>query len=234
MDARILGTVMPVLEVTLNPGDSVVAEAGQLSWMTDSIRLHTSTRGVSGGVLGTMRRAIAGAGLFMTEYTAARRPGTVAFAAKLPGRIVPVTVERGVEYLLHRHGFLCASGDVRVTLSFQRRLGAGIFGGAGFTLQRVSGTGAAWAELSGEIVQYDLGPGETLRVHPGHVGMFDATVRFDITVMRGIRNILFGGDGLFLAALTGPGRVWLQSMTIANLAHAITPYLPLPEPDRQR
>ncbi|MEV4126763.1 AIM24 family protein [Nocardia sp. NPDC049707] len=232
MDARIIGTVMPVLEVSLIPGEGLVAEAGQLSWMTDSIRLHTSSRlSSSGGLLGAVKRAAAGAGWYMTEYTASKYPGRVAFAAKLPGQILPIGLEPGIEYLVHRHGFLCGTSDVRVTLSFQRRLGAGIFGGAGFTLQRLSGAGQAWAELSGEVVQYTLAAGETLRVHPGHVGMFDATVGFDITLLRGIRNILFGGDGLFLAALTGPGRVWLQSLTISNLAHALTPYLPQPNPN---
>ncbi|MFI1916330.1 TIGR00266 family protein [Nocardia sp. NPDC020380] len=229
MDARIRGTTMPVLEVSLEPGDSLIAEAGQLSWMTDSIRLHTSTRGAAGGVFGAVRRALAGAGLFMTEYTAARQPGRVSFAAKLPGQILPMRVEPGVEYMVHRHGFLCGAGDVRVSLSFQRRLGAGIFGGTGFTLQKITGSGYVWVELSGEVIQYDLAPGETLRVHPGHVGLFDASVRFDITIMRGVRNVLFGGDGLFLAALTGPGRVWLQSLTITNLAHALIPYLPVGE-----
>ncbi|MTE12426.1 TIGR00266 family protein [Nocardia aurantiaca] len=234
MDARIRGTVMPVLEVALDPGDRLIAEAGQLSWMTDAIRLNTSTRGAAGGVFGAVRRAMAGAGLFMTEYTAHREPGRVAFAAKLPGQILPVQVGKDREYLVHRHGFLCAAGDVRIALSFQRRLGAGIFGGAGFTLQRLSGDGYAWLELSGEVVHYDLGPGETLRVHPGHVGLFDATVDFDITMVKGIRNVLFGGDGLFLAALTGPGRVWLQSLTITNLAHSLIPYLPIPEVGTQQ
>ncbi|RDI63988.1 AIM24 family protein [Nocardia pseudobrasiliensis] len=230
MEARIIGTVMPVLEVGLDPGESVVAEAGQLSWMTDSIRLHTSTR-VGGGMFRAVKRAFAGAGFFMTEYGADLHPGLVAFAARLPGQIVPITLRPGADYLVHRHGFLCGAGDVEVSISFQRRLGAGIFGGTGFTLQRVSGNGYAWVELSGEVVQYDLQPGETLRVHPGHVGMFDARVNFDIAVMRGVRNILFGADGLFLAALTGPGRVWLQSLTISNLAQALLPYLPLPEPN---
>ncbi|MFI7004679.1 AIM24 family protein [Nocardia sp. NPDC050175] len=229
MDARILGTVMPVLEVTLAPGDTLIAEAGQLSWMTESIRLRTSSRVSPGGLLGAVKRAAAGAGWFLTEYTAAKSQGRVAFAAKLPGQIIPVTLGLGSEYLVHRHGFLCGTGDVRVALTFQRRLGAGIFGGAGFTLQRLSGSGYAWAELSGEVFQYTLAPGETLRVHPGHVGMFDATVGFDITVLRGVRNILFGGDGLFLAALTGPGRVWLQSLTVSNLAHVLLPYLPEPQ-----
>ncbi|QIS10308.1 TIGR00266 family protein [Nocardia arthritidis] len=226
MDSRIIGGVMPVLEITLDPGDRLNAEAGQLSWMTESIRLHTSTKGASSSLFGAVRRAASGGGLFMTEYTAAKMPGRVAFAAKLPGHIVPVALQPGGEYLVHRHGFLCATADVRLALSFQRRLGAGIFGGAGFTLQKLSGSGNAWIELSGEIVPYTLAPGETLRVHPGHIGMFDASVDFDITIIRGVRNILFGGDGLFLAQLTGPGRVWLQSMTISNLAHALTPYLP--------
>ena len=222
---------MPVLEVTLQPDDRVIAEAGQLSWMSETIRLHTSSRVMAGGVFGAVRRAFAGGGWFMTEYSAARHPGSVAFAAKLPGRIVPIAVAPEAQYLVHRHGFLCATADVRVSLSFQRRLGAGIFGGTGFMLQRVGGSGQAWVELSGEVVQYDLAPGQTLRVHPGHVGMFEAGVDFDITVLRGVRNILFGGDGLFLAALTGPGRVWLQSLTMSNLAHALTPYLPLPDSD---
>lgn len=233
MDARIRGTVMPVLEVALEPGDRLIAEAGQLSWMTDSIRLSTSTRAAAGGVLGAVRRAMAGAGLFMTEYTAHRDPGMVSFAAKLPGQILPVPISKDREYLVHRHGFLCAAGDIRVALSFQRRLGAGIFGGAGFTLQRLAGDGYAWVELSGEVVQYDLARGETLRVHPGHIGMFDASVDFDITMIRGVRNLLFGGDGLFLAALTGPGRVWLQSLTITNLAHTLIPYLPASDPGTQ-
>ncbi|MCM6773663.1 TIGR00266 family protein [Nocardia sp. CDC159] len=232
METRIIGTVMPVLEVGLEPGESVVAEAGQLSWMTDSIRLHTSSA-VGGGMFRAVKRAFGGGGFFMTEYGADLHPGIVAFAAKLPGQVVPITVRPGEDYLVHRHGFLCGTADIGVSTSFQRRLGAGIFGGAGFTLQKVTGAGYAWVELSGEVVHYDLAPGETLRVHPGHIGMFEARVDFDITLMRGIRNILFGGDGLFLATLTGPGRVWLQSLTISNLAQALLPYLPLPERNGQ-
>ena len=115
---------------------------------------------------------------------------------------------------------------MEITVGFQQSLGAGIFGGDGFVLQKVTGAGEAWIELDGEVISYDLGPGETLRVHPGHVGMFDATVNFGITRIPGIKNLLFGGDGIFLAALTGPGRVWLQSLPLANLAHALSPYLP--------
>ena len=226
MDATITGSVMPVLEVSLSPGDILTAESGELSWMTDSIQLRTSTQMAGAkGFFGTLKRAVAGGGLFMTEYTAHGRPGRIAFAAKLPGHIVPVALRPDMPQMVHRHGFLCAAGDVELSLAFQRSLGAGIFGGSGFALQHLSGTGQAWVELSGEVISYTLAPGETLRVHPGHVGMFEKSVVFDITTIPGIKNAIFGGDGLFLASLTGPGRVWLQTLTISNLAHAITPYL---------
>ena len=127
--------------------------------------------------------------------------------------------------MIHRHGFLCATPGVELSVGFQQSLGAGIFGGDGFLLQRLAGNCQAWVELDGEVVTYDLAPGESLRVHPGHVGMFEGSVQFGITRIQGIRNMLFGGDGIFLAQLTGPGRVWLQSLPLANLAHALSPYL---------
>ena len=123
--------------------------------------------------------------------------------------------------MIHRHGFLCATPQIQIGVGFQQSLGAGIFGGDGFLLQKVSGQGTAWLELSGELVVSDLQPGETLRVHPGHVGAFQSSVAFQITTVPGIKNMIFGGDGIFLAALTGPGRVWLQTLPIARFAHAI-------------
>ena len=122
--------------------------------------------------------------------------------------------------MIHRHGFLCATPQVQIGVAFQQSLGAGIFGGDGFLLQRASGQGTAWLELSGELVVRDLQPGETLRVHPGHVGAFQSSVSFQITTVPGIKKMIFGGDGIFLAALTGPGRIWLQTLPIARLAHA--------------
>jgi uncharacterized protein (TIGR00266 family) len=224
MNDRIIGTTLPVLEVQLSPGESVLAVSGELSWMTQSIELQTTTQ--SGGGLGGLFKRVAGGGsLFMTRYTAQGAPGMVAFATKLPGHILPVDISAGGDYLVHRHGFLCGTAGVQLGVGFQQSLGAGIFGGDGFLLQRISGSGRAWIELDGEVVPYTLAAGETLRVHPGHVGMFDASVNFGITRIRGIRNMLFGGDGIFLAALTGPGRVWLQSLPLANLAHALSPYL---------
>jgi uncharacterized protein (AIM24 family) len=162
----------------------------------------------------------------MTEYRAYGAPGELAFATKVPGHILPVPVGNGYEYMVHRHGFICGTPEIQIGFGFQQSLGAGIFGGDGFVLQHVGGTGTAWIELSGEVVTKDLRPGETLRVHPGHVGAFQNGVSFEIARIPGIRNMIFGGDGIFLAALTGPGRVWLQSLPISRLAHALREYLP--------
>lgn len=226
MDHRILGTTMPVLEVMLNPGESVISVSGELSWMSAAIQMNTNTQmGGGGGMFGALKRATGGASLFMTEYRAEGGQGMIAFATKVPGHIMPIQVNPGQSYLVHRHGFLCATPGVELTVGFQQSLGAGIFGGEGFRLTRLGGSCLSWIELSGEVITYDLQPGETLRVHPGHVGMFDDRVRFEITRIKGIKNILFGADGLFLAALTGPGRVWLQSLPLPNLAHALSHYL---------
>jgi uncharacterized protein (TIGR00266 family) len=225
MEHRIIGTTLPVLELQMAAGESVVAVSGELSWMSQSIVLQT-TSGLSSGGLGSLfKRVVGGGSLFMTQYTAQGAPGLLAFATKMPGHILPIELGRGGDYLVHRHGFLCGTEGVQLSMGFQQSLGAGIFGGDGFLLQRVTGTGQAWVELDGEVIPYTLAPGETLRVHPGHVGMFDASVNFGITRIQGIRNMLFGGDGIFLAQLTGPGRIWLQSLPLSNLAHALRPYL---------
>jgi len=227
MQTRIQGTTMPVLEVQLDPNESVFSESGELSWMTASIQMATHTQaGGGGGLFGVLKRVAGGGSIFMTEYRAVQTPGEVAFATKLPGNIVPVELGQGTDYLVHRHGFLCATPQVSLSVGFQQSLGAGIFGGDGFLLQRVGGYGTAWLELSGELIVKDLAPGEMLRVHPGHVGAFQSGVGFQITMVPGIKNMIFGGDGLFLAVLTGPGRVWLQTLPISRLAHQIGEYLP--------
>ncbi len=226
MQSKITGTTMPVLEIGLDPGDVIVAEPGEFSWMTDNVRLNTTTQTAGArSFLGALGRAFGGGGLFMTEYRAEGGNGVIGFAAKIPGAIMEVPVQPGQTYMIHRHGFVCATRGVELSTGFQRSLGSGLFGGEGFVLQKLSGACTAWVELGGEIVTYDLQASESLQVHPGHIGMFDATVNFDIVFMRGITNALFGGDGLFIARLTGPGKVWLQSLTVPNLAHALRPYI---------
>jgi len=227
MQTRIQGTTMPVLDVLLDPNESVFSESGELSWMTSSIQMTTHTQmGGGGGFFGVLKRVAGGGSLFMTEYRAVGYPGEIAFAAKVPGHIVPVDVGPGREYMVHRHGFLCATPAIELSVGFQQSLGAGIFGGDGFLLQKIAGQGIAWLELSGELIVKDLAPGELLRVHPGHVGAFQSSVGFQITTVPGIKNMIFGGDGIFLAALMGPGRVWLQTLPLSRLAHALEPYMP--------
>lgn len=227
MQNRILGTTMPVLEFALDPNDAIISEAGELSWMSSNVQMTTHTQhGGGGGIFGAIRRVAGGGSLFMTEYRAIGGVGEVAFATRVPGHIVPVEVTQGMPYMVHRHGFLCATPAIELGVGFQQSLGAGIFGGDGFVLQKISGQGIAWLELSGELVIKDLAPNQTILVHPGHVGAFQGSVAFQIQRIPGIRNMIFGGDGIFLAALTGPGRVWLQTLPISKLAHQINEYLP--------
>jgi uncharacterized protein (TIGR00266 family) len=230
MQTKIQGTTMPVLDVQLEPNESVFSESGELSWMTASIQMTTHTQmGGGGGIFGALKRVAGGGSLFMTEYRAFGSTGVVSFATKVPGHIVPVEVSPGSEYMIHWHGFLCATTQVTIGVGFQQSLGAGVFGGNGFLLQKVGGQGTAWLELSGELIMKNLAPGEVLRVHPGHVGAFQASVGFQITTVPGIKNMIFGGDGIFLAVLQGPGTVWLQTLPISRLAHQIAEYLPRTE-----
>lgn len=227
MRTEITGTTLPVLQVTLAPGETLVAEPDRLSWMTPNIALRTTTATAgASGFFGAIGRAISGGGLFMTEFTAEGGEGLVSFAATVPGNISEVQVAPGRGFMIHRHGFLAGAHGVELAIGFQQTLGAGVFGGEGFVLQHLTGQGKAFVELGGEIISYALDPGQSLLVHPGHVGMFEDSVGFEITMMRGVKNVLFGGDGLFLAQLTGPGKIWLQSLTPAKLAHALRPYLP--------
>ncbi len=151
---------------------------------------------------------------------------SIAFAPRFPGSILPFKLAAGESILCRKQTFLCAEKSVTFEIAFQKRLGAGFFGGEGFIIQRLTGPGTVWLDLSGEVITYDLAPGQKILVHAGHVGAQAPSVNFDVQMLKGFRNILFGGEGLFLASLTGPGKVWLQSMPIMNLAEAIAQYLP--------
>ena len=224
MQAEIKGTTMPILQVSLEQGEEVVSTHGELAWMTPSITMSqtTNTGGGGGGFMQGLKRMVGGGGLFLTRYSG---PGAITFAAKVPGHIVPVDIEAGQAYLVHRHGWLCGTSGITPSVALQQGFRAGMYGGDGFILQKLEGQGRAWIELSGELTSYELPPGQTLLVHPGHVGMFAGTVQFQITRVPGIANLFFGGDGFNLVALTGPGRVWLQSMPLAMLAHALSHYI---------
>ncbi len=223
---RVIGTTMPVLEIRLQPGQRVVSQGGETSWMTPSVTMSTSTSGVgTSGLGGILRRALSGSTIFLSAFEVKSGTGTVAFATKMPGHIKAIHVGGGREFVVSRHGFLAGTEGVTLAVALQQRLGVGVFSGNGFLLQRIAGEGTAWVELSGELVQYDLEAGESMLVHPGHIGLFDGTVSMAIEQVHGVTNILFGADTLFLVRLTGPGSVYLQTLTVPGLAHALSPYI---------
>src|SRR5215831_8802509 len=205
---------MPVLSIHLEPGESVVAEAGEFSWMTDAIQMST---GIGDDLVdrSLLQHVVAGPSPLMSTYTAQGGPGTISFALKVPGSILPVDVRPGAEYMVHRRGFLAGTPGVEVSAGFQRSFRAGIFAGEGFSLQRLGGQGRAWVELSGQVVAHELAACQVVRV-------------------PGIANRYFGGDAHYFAELSGPGTVWLQSMPLPQLAASLIPYLPAaqdrPEP----
>ena len=222
MQYKLSGTVMQTLEIDLAPGETVYSQTNCMCWMNESIEMNTHT---GGGLFAGLKRTLGGGSFFVTEFSA-RGQGHVAFAPRFPGTIMPIPLRGGQSVICRKETFLCAEKSVTLELAWQQRFGAGLFGGEGFILQKVTGPGVVWLDLSGEVVERDLAAGERLLVNAGHVGVIDPTVNFDIQMIRGFRNILFGGEGLFLATLTGPGHIALQSMPIMNLAEEIGRYLP--------
>jgi len=222
MRYEITGAVMQTVAIDLAPGEIVYSQTNAMAWMNDQVTMDTHT---GGGFLAGLARSFGGGSFFITDFTA-RGLGHVAFAPRFPGTIIPALLQAGQSLICRKETFLVAEKSVALEIAWQRRLGAGFFGGGGFILQKVTGPGVVWLDLSGEVVERELGVGERLLVHAGHVGMFEPSVGFDIQMVTGFRNVLFGGEGLFLATLTGPGHIWLQSMPILNLAEEIARYLP--------
>ncbi len=219
----ISGTVMQTVGVDLSPGETIYSQTATMAWMTEGVRMHTNT---GGGLFAGLNRSLTGGSFFVTDFTAEGTNAHVAFAPRFPGSILARTLRPGEALICRKETFLCAEKSVTLELAWQQRIGSGFFGGNGFILQRVTGPGTVFLDLSGEVVTKQLAPGERLFVHAGHVGVHEPTVSFDIQLVPGFRNILFGGEGLFLATLTRPGEVHLQSMPILNLAEAIAEYLP--------
>lgn len=217
MHEQLLGTTQPVLSISLEPGESVVAVPGEFCWMTDSIQMSTGSADQSmTGAAPTpaLRRTLGESSLPLGAYTAMGVAGTIAFATKLPGRILGVEVAPASEYLIHKRGFLAGTPGIMVTTGYRLP-----YPGAGadadeFVLQRIGGTGRAWIELSGDVVQRDLAVGASLRTHPWHVGMFDASVAVQMAELQGVHTDYLGNNTSRFAVLSGPGSVWLQSMPL--------------------
>lgn len=222
MRYEISGTTMQTVSISLDRGEKIYSQTHAMAWMSDSIRMDTHT---GGGLFAGLKRALSGGSLFITEFTA-EASAHIAFAPRFPGQIIAVKLLPQQSLVCRKETFLCAEMSVQLEIAFQQRLGAGLFAGEGFILQRVTGPGTVFLDLSGEVVEKSLLPGERLLVHAGHIGMQEPSVQTDIQMLRGFRNVLFGGEGLFVATLTGPGKIWLQSMPILNLAEEIARHMP--------
>jgi uncharacterized protein (TIGR00266 family) len=231
VDFRILGSDMQFVEVELDPGESAVAEAGSMMYMTSGIEMETvfgdgsgqQRSGVMGALLGAGKRLITGESLFMTVFTnQGSGKQQVAFAAPYPGKIVPLDLKQlGGELVCQKDSFLCAARGVAIGIAFQRRMGVGLFGGEGFIMQRLTGDGLSFVHAGGTVHALEMRPGETLRVDTGCLVALQPSVRYEIEYVGKIKTALFGGEGLFFATLTGPGRVWLQSLPFSRMADRI-------------
>lgn len=223
MRYEIQGTILPTLEVYLSNGESMYTESGGMAWMKGNIEMSTNTKG---GLMRGLGRALAGESLFMTTYTSHDPEALIVFTPEAPGKVIDVKLEAGQSLICQKDTFMCAQDSVEMKMHFRKKLGAGFFGGEGFILQQITGPGFAFLEIPGEVREYTLQPGETMRVDPGHIACFEPTVHYDISRVKGLTNVLFGGEGLFLATLTGPGRIWLQSLPLSNLAAKLSKYMP--------
>jgi uncharacterized protein (TIGR00266 family) len=223
MEYKIEGTVMQTLDVHLKQGESIYTESGGMAWMRGNISMETNTRG---GVMAGLGRALAGESLFMTTYTCQSPDGLVVFTPEVPGKVLDVQLAAGQSLICQKDSFMCAQESVKLEMHFRKKLGAGLFGGEGFILQKITGPGIAFIEIPGEARVYDLPAGAVMKVDPGHIAMFEPTVSYDIERVKGLKNIFFSGEGLFLATLKGPGKVWMQSLPLSNLAAKLARYLP--------
>jgi uncharacterized protein (TIGR00266 family) len=223
MRFEIQGTTLQTLDIYLNQGESLFTESGGMAWMVGNVEMSTNTRG---GLMKGLARSLAGESLFLTTYTCQGNQAMITFTPEAPGSIMPVQLGPGESRICQKDAFMVAESSVALEIHFRRKLGAGLFGGEGFVLQKLTGPGTAWVEISGEVRQYSLQPGQMMKVDPGHIAMYEPSVSYDITRVHGVKNILFGGEGLFLATLSGPGRVWLQSLPLSNLASKIAQYIP--------
>ena len=222
MKFEIKGGSFPVVICYLENGETMITERGSMCWMSPNMQMETK-----GGGLGKMfSKAFTGESIFQNYYTARGGNGMIAFNSSFPGEIKALQIGPGQEMILQKSAFLAAEFGVTLSVHFQKKLGAGLFGGEGFMMQRLSGNGTAFVEIDGDLMEYNLKPGQKLIVDTGNVAGFEPSVQMDIQAVAGAKNMLFGGEGIFNTVLTGPGRVWLQTMPIYNVANAIRPYIP--------
>ncbi len=223
MKYQILGSTMPAVEVKMEAGESVYTQSGGMSWMTEGIAMDTNLKG---GFMKGIGRMFAGESLFMATYTAQKSDAIIAFAATVPGEIMPIDLGQRGGIIFQKGAFLCAQPSVNVQVTFSKSLTLGLFGGEGFILQEMSGDGIAFLEIDGDKIEKELAPGEVIKVDTGNVVAFDKSVSYEIETVKGFKNIFLGGEGLFLTKLTGPGKVILQTQNFNEFAGRIIKMIP--------
>lgn len=223
MEYEIQGGSFPLVVCTLQKGETMKDESGAMAFMTSDIKMDTNT---GGGLLKGIGRALSGDSIFLSFFRAQSDNQKIAFAACTPGKIIPIKLNGLNTIIGQKNAFLAAEESVNIDMHFKKKLGAGLFGGEGFILQKFTGEGMLFLEIDGEVIEHDLQPGEKLLVEQGHIAAMEESVDFNIERIKGAKNMLFGGEGLFLTTLTGPGKVWIQTMPISKLAEAIIPFIP--------
>ena len=221
MKYEIKGGAFPIVVCQLTKGEKMITEKGSMVWMSPNMSMETT-----GGGLGKMfSKAFSGESMFQNIYTA-NGDGMITFGSSFPGKIVAIDIKPGRNFIVQKSAFLAAEAGVELSIHFNKKMGAGFFGGEGFIMQKLSGQGTAFVEIDGDLVEYELSAGQKIIVDTGNVAGFESTVSIDIQTVKGVKNMVFGGEGIFNTVLTGPGRIWLQTMPIANVANAIRPFIP--------
>lgn len=222
MQYKIIGDTLPAVICNLDPGETMITESGSMAWMSPNMKMETS----AGGLGKAFGRLFSGESIFLNRYTATAGPGQITFASSFPGTIKAFEIGPGKELIVQKSGFLAAQEGVELSVHFQKRIGAGLFGGEGFIMQRLSGKGTAFIEIDGSAVEYDLAPGQSMIVDTGYLAAMEAGCTMEVVAVPGIKNALFGGEGLFNTVVKGPGRIILQTMPIIKVAGTLRPYFP--------
>lgn len=222
MKYEIIGSSVPVVEFELQKDEKIFSQSGGLAWMDQSIEMDTNMRG---GIAKSLTRMFGGESIFMSTFRATQDSSRIAFASGFVGDVLPMDVSSPI--IVQKTAFLCAQDSVQLNMVFTKKISSGLFGGEGFVLQKLSGTGLAFLEVDGNVREIILQPGQVLKVDSGHIAAFEESVSYEIQVVNGVKNMLFGGEGIFFAVLRGPGKVWLQTMNIHDLANKIIPYIPV-------
>ena len=220
MKYQIQGETLPVVICELEAGERMITEGGAMSWMSPNMKMETTSNGGIGKAFG---RAFSGEKMFQNIYTAQGGPGMIAFASSFPGSIRAFEVSSGQDMIFQKSAFLASEAGVQLSMHFRKKLGAGFFGGEGFIMQKVSGEGIVFAEFDGHVIEYELEAGQQIVIDTGHLAAMSATCSMDIQSVPGVKNMLFGGEGLFNTVITGPGKVWLQTMPISNVEPTYIP-----------